>query len=137
MSPDEFLKLSYEYFDWCDNNPIIRNEAIKSGDLAGSTMQVEVPRPYTKIGLKTFLNIDNQTLANYRSNEPTYAKYFENATHVIGIIESYQMEGGLAGELSQTLVAKLHDLQDKVQIDHDITSKGEKISLNVNFKNFK
>jgi len=108
------LKLS-EYFDFMANDFWNKKESIKSGDLAGTTMDVPQQTPLSRKSLCIFAEISEQTLRNYASNEGTYVDYFDLTTHALNIIDNNQIEGALLGVYNTNLVARLQGIKDQTE----------------------
>ena len=68
-NPEEWEKKLIDYFEFMKTQYWIKNESIKSGDLAGTCMQVETRTPLTRGNLCIFAGINKDTLANYVSNK--------------------------------------------------------------------
>lgn len=123
-TPEEWgIKLA-EYFDYMASQSWIKNEAIKSGDLAGTTMQVETAMPLSRKSLAVFAEISEDTLRNYASNKDEYTDYFDLTTQALNIIDSNQIDGALIGAYNTNLVARLQGLKD----EHDHTTNGKEIN---------
>jgi hypothetical protein len=56
-TPEELQPEVFGYFEWCDDNPWYKNEAIKSGEKVGEIVKVPTARPYTITGLCIYLGI--------------------------------------------------------------------------------
>lgn len=52
---DYFMLCCSRYFEWCVENPMIRYEAVKSGDNCGTLVEVPIMRPFTIHGLCVFI----------------------------------------------------------------------------------
>lgn len=110
-SPEIFLESAYEYFEHCDLNPWMKNEAVKSGEYTGQIIQVPTQKPYTIQGLCIFLGITEQTWLNY-SNDEKYKDFFDVFTHVRQIIENNQFEGATVGAYNAAIIARKLGLAD-------------------------
>ena len=123
-TPEALWEKALEYFEWCDNSPWHKNEAIKSGDMAGSIIEVPTKRPYTKEGLCVYLNISLQTLLNYESAE-NYETHFEVTKHINNIIRANQLEGASVGAYNPSIISQLLGLVNKQSVEHsgEITQK--------------
>jgi hypothetical protein len=124
-SPDIFLESAYEYFEYCDNNPWLHNEVVKTGKEAGKILPVPTQRPYTIEALCRFLHITHQTFRTYETDE-NYKDFFTVFTHVREVIENNQFEGATVGAFNANIIARKLGLTDKKDVD--LTSKGEKIT---------
>lgn len=111
-TPRELWDAAVEYFEWCDENPWYRNEAAKAGDHFGENVKIATARPYTFGGLCIFLDIDEQTFANYRKREG-YEEFFGIANKISRIIDTQQFEGAVVGCFKENIIARKLGLVDK------------------------
>jgi hypothetical protein len=138
------LKKINEYFDWCDENPLIEQVLIqkpwretehyeeyneKSGKVekkkrvkhhTHSFVDKKIRRPYTFEGLCNFLNISTETFKNYQAD----VDKFEVCSGARLIIEQQQYEGAATGFFKEQIVARRLGLVDK----KDITTNGDSLS---------
>ncbi len=120
-TPEEWgIKLK-EYFEFMSNQYWYKSEAIKSGDLAGTTMQVETKTPLSRKSLAVFAEISEDTIKNYASNKEGYTDYFDLTTQALNIIDSNQIDGALIGAYNTNLVARLQGIKE--EIDHTTNGK--------------
>lgn len=123
-SVDEWALKLAAYFLFMANEFWQKKESIKSGDLAGRTMDVPVQTPLSRKSLCIFAEISEQTLRNYTSNEGAYIDYFDLTSHALTIIDNNQIEGAILGAYNPNIIARLQGLVDKT----DVTTAGEKIN---------
>lgn len=137
-TPEMFLEVAYEYFEYCDNNPWKKYDAIKGGSNAGQLIEIPTQKPYSIEGLCIFCGITHNTFINYEKDEK-YKDFFTVFTHVREIIENNQFEGAVVGCYNHSIIARKLGLVDKTENKTDLTSKGESINntLKVEFVNFK
>lgn len=117
-TPDKMLEAAYEYFSWCDNNPL--NEI----DFRGSKIQeVKLPkmRAYTMHGLTCFLHVNtvyfNQFELSLKGKEDELSQEFSKViTHVREIIYNQKFTGAAAGFLNPNIIARDLGLSDKNEI---------------------
>lgn len=112
-SPESLWEAACEYFNHCDDNPWIKKEAIKSGDMAGTCMEVETQRPYTKTGLVVFLGCTLDTLQNYGKKE-VYKDFFAVVKKIEDIIYTQKFEGAAVGAFNSNIIARDLGMVDKV-----------------------
>lgn len=132
-TPEELWKGACEYFEWCDENPIMVIEQskmpqrldaslakqLKPSQIKGFMKQtIELPhtRAYSIERLCIFLNISRETFDNY-SKTDGYETYFDICTHIRSIIDSQHFEGGMAGTFNANIVTRKLGLADKTQSD--------------------
>lgn len=114
-----------EYFNWCDAHPWYRNEPIKSGDMAGSVMKVNIARPYTLTGLCIYLGCNSayfrQFKASISGKEEGFSTIIENIEQ---IIYTQKFEGAAVGAFNANIIARDLGLKENM----DVTSEGQAIA---------
>jgi hypothetical protein len=120
---DSLWKEALEYFDWMKDRKWNKQEAIKSGDMAGTTMDVPTSTPFSIKTFCIFADITYQTFLNYCSNEDPWKDLFEVSTRIKEIIESQQFEGATVGAYNPNIIARTLGLVDKKEVENkgDIT----------------
>lgn len=129
FTPDEFEAAWEEYFQWCDDNPWMKNEAVKSGDSAGMIIQVPTPRPYSEIGFcayhalgEHYINQLGKTLENAETEEEKQLSYI--LTRARAKCRAQKFEGATVGAFNANIIARDLGMVDK----KDITTGGDKIT---------
>ncbi len=100
---DRLLSKAFEYFAWCEDNPWIKKELMRSGDKKGEFMEIPIPRPFTLAGVCIYCGISESTFIRYAKNDAMR----DAAAHILGIIRQNYLEGALLGEYSAAFVANL------------------------------
>lgn len=112
-TPVHLWMAACEYFEYNDTNPLEKNEAVKSGDMAGMIIAVPVRRPYTKVGLASFMGMTADYVKELKTN-----KEFSPVMELIdSVIETQQVEAAIAGLANPLIVSRLLGLTDKMEID--------------------
>lgn len=121
-----------KYFEWCDTNPRYRTELVKFQGMADD-YHVPIRRPYTIQGLTTYLGVSEGYLRASKAQltakieagkgDEIDADIIDAIEWAEQVIKTQHFEGGLTGEYSQQIVARLHGLVDR----QDVTSDGEAI----------
>jgi DNA-packaging protein gp3 len=114
-----------KYFEWISEKVWNKKEAIKSGDLAGTLIDIPTQTPMSLEGFCLFADIDFKTFQNYERQETS--DYVQVTTRIRKIIESHQFEGATVGAFNPNIIARKLGLTDRT----DITSDGEKINTNI------
>ena len=125
--PNTLLEACYEYLEITSLRKWNKQEAIKSGDLAGTTMNLQTETPFTLTGLCIFLGVNTQYFTDFKESE-TYKKNIDFSlviTHVIEIIETQQLEGAIVGAFNPNIIARKLGLTDKT----DLTTAGQPIQI--------
>ena len=128
-----------KYFEWCDENPLIRTEQTKGRKLkleldddgepiglddSGLT-KLPVMRAYTWEGLELYLGLTS--LRHYKT-DPKYQDFLQVIGHIEKIIYSQKFTGAAAGLLNANIIARDLGLSDK----QELTGKdGESLFGNV------
>ena len=118
-TPEAYKTDIQRYFDWCDKNPLMKNEALKSGLDAGRVIQIPTQRPYLIEGLCDFLNISIQTFMNYESKEG-YNDFFEVSAWARNKIYTQNLSYGYVGAFDAGLVARKLGIADKKELEANI-----------------
>lgn len=127
-TPELLWSAACDYFTWCDSNPWLKHEAIKSGEMVGKTMTVPTQRPYTIKGFCLFINASE---AYWRQYTPRHID--DDFSTIIKQIEdtiaTQQFEGAAVGAFNANIIARTLGLTDKSEIEHS----GEIKTLRVGF----
>lgn len=151
-SPKLLWKVATEYFEWCDNNPWIKNEQKKGSqkidilellavskkenidinDLLNDSMSsiVEIPtaRPYTLTGLCLYLGVNSKYFSDFKKGLHEDDKDFsEVITRIEETIYSQKFEGAAVGAFNANIISRDLGLADKKELDH--TTKGESFNI--------
>lgn len=117
-SPQVLWEAATEYFQWCDENPWIKNDVAKAGDHFGEKVEVEVQRPYTIDGFCLFLDIDENTFQRYRKDTP-YKDFWAVANKIAKAIRTQKFEGATVGVFNANIIARDLGLADQQRINHE------------------
>ena len=115
---------------WLKQNPLIKKDFIKSGEMAGTIIDIEVPRPATIESFCQFHGITTDTFRNYEKND-SYKDFFGVLKYAREKIENMLFEQASVNNQNAMLAARKLGLKEK----QDITSNDQSISLNVNVSN--
>ena len=123
-TPDLLLEAASEYFQWCDDNPWIKKEAVKSGDMAGMIIDVPTQRPYTMQGICSYLdcgvNYFNQFEDSILKKEDSLSKDFSLViTRIREAIYQQKFEGATVGAFNANIIARDLGLTDKKEIENN------------------
>ncbi len=115
-TPDLLWAEAEKYFEWVSDRVWNKKEAIKSGDMAGQTMNVPTSTPMSVGGFCLYADIDKTTFLNYESNKEPYKDFFHVTTHIRNVIESQQFEGATVGAYNPNIIARTLGLADKSEV---------------------
>lgn len=123
-TPESLWKEAVKYFEWISKRVWNKSEAIKSGEMCGTLVEVPTSTPMSVESFCIFADITTQTFRNYESNSKPYEDFFEVTTRIRNIIDSQQFEGATVGAYNPNIIARKLGLADKT--DH--TTNGKEIN---------
>lgn len=132
-SPDLLWEAACEYFQWCDDNPWIKNDAIRGGEAAGEIISIPTTRPYTLSGLNVYLNAGVNYWTQFREGVKENKDFSLVVTRIEEIIFTQKFEGAAVGAFNALLIARELGIAEKTQASLNITglddlkSKGTQI----------
>lgn len=100
------------YFEWCENNPWYKNEAIKSGEKTGDIVKVPTARPFTISGLCIYLGISLKTWKAYCKRED----FIHITTYAEEVIYTQKFEGAAVGAFNANIIARDLGLSEKAEL---------------------
>lgn len=129
-SPEVLWEAACEYFEWCEQNPLMEVEQAKgtskpikdkkTGKMVFPPNLAELPkmRAFTWAGLELFLDIDR--LRDYKTKE-SHIDFLPVITRIEKIIYTQKFTGAAAGFLNPNIIARDLGLAEKK--DQKITHK--------------
>jgi len=131
FTPAQFEIAWQQYFEWVDNNPWYKSEAIKSGDMAGTIIKVPTSRPYTELGFCVFHDLGEKylrELSGYLEGKEDKVSLELTAILTRARAKCYnqKFEGAAVGAFNANIIARDLGLVDKKEMDH--TTKGESLN---------
>jgi hypothetical protein len=125
-SPDALWDAACEYFEWCENNPLMETQQGKgtakpykdeSGQVTFPPDIVELPkmRAFTWDGLELYLDI--YSLRDYKTNE-SYKDFSQVITRIEKVIYTQKFTGAAAGFLNPNIIARDLGLKEKTENVH-------------------
>lgn len=107
-----------EYFQWCDDNPWQKNEALKGGEMAGEIIQVPTQRPYTLQGLCHYLDCNTDYFTNF--SKDCSDDFSRVITHMKEIIYRQKFEGASVGAFNANIIARDLGLAEKSTLEASV-----------------
>lgn len=104
------------------DNRWFKNEAIKSGDMAGTIVSIPMTTPMSIEGFCVFAEMALQTFYSYEKHDD----FVEIMSHIRLIIENQQLEGAIVGAFNPNIIARKLGLSEKT----DVTTNGESLNIN-------
>ncbi len=119
-TPDELWKACSEYFEWVEKHPLYETKAFH---FQGQITKTKLPkmRAMTIAGLCLFLDISDETWANYRSKED----FFGIISRVETIIYTQKFTGAAADLLNANIISRELGLADKHEVKSTIIDMTE------------
>lgn len=113
-SPEQLLSACYEYFEWCEANPLYETKVFHTN---GIITQTDVPkmRAMTIGGLCLFLNISEITWKNYRERD----KFLTVTSVVDAAIYNQKFCGAAADLFNAKIIARDLRLKDRTDVTTD------------------
>ncbi|GEJ46024.1 DNA-packaging protein [Chryseobacterium sp. ON_d1] len=115
-SPELLWDAATEYFEWCDNNPLIEID-FKGKDAD----RVELPkmRPYTLHGLCIYLDCSTSYFREFKNSERKSKKDFMSViTRIEETIYNQKFTGAASGFLNPNIIARDLGLVDKKEVEN-------------------
>lgn len=115
---DMLWNAALEYFQWSDENPWVKCEAIKSGEQAGEIIRIPTARPYTIKGLCIYLDVNESYWRDFKKSDNLSEDFSSVITRVEEIIATQKFEGAAVGAFNPTIIARDLGLVDKQGLEH-------------------
>lgn len=113
-TPEDLWTLFEEYQTWANNNPWNKKEAIKSGERAGTIIDLPTDRPLTEWEFATFCNMSRSGLIEYSKRE----QFSDIYSRIKDEMSAQRISGGIAGAYNGNLVARIDGIVEKSEIDN-------------------
>lgn len=111
--PDVLRDACFQYFQWCEDNPLYASEVVKYQGVATLT-DVPKMRAMTISGICIFLGITQETWRDYKKQKDFSAVIHEAEE----IIKTQKFEGASAELLNANIIARDLGLRDNVNNEH-------------------
>lgn len=119
----ELWQSAINYFKWCDENPIYKEEPVKHQGV-GDTMELSLGRPYSMDGLTIMLGVSG---AYFRARKAELGDKLEANTatsaeidlldtihQIESIVRNQRFEGAAVGIFKENLIARIDGYADNV-----------------------
>lgn len=123
FTPEQFEIAWQQYFQWVDDNPWMRSEAVKSGDAVGMIIKVPIGRPYTEIGFCVFHDLGEKYLTELgKTLEGKESKEEIELSNILTRARakcySQKFEGATVGVFNANIIARELGLMEKSEHNH-------------------
>lgn len=139
FTPQEFDLAWQQYFQYIDETPWIKHEAIKSGEMAGQLIAIPTVQPYTEIGFCAFHNLGdryifelNETIAKHLADpESDQKEVCEQLSTILtqarARCKAQKFAGAAVGAFNANIIARDLGMIDKTSNDN--TNFNQNVSL--------
>jgi len=130
-TPDLLWKAATEYFQWCDDNPLIENKVVNSAKEGVIDHPINKVRAYTLMGLCLYLDCSEAYIRQFKAaikgKEDDLSKEFSTViARIEKTIYTQQFQNAAVDLLNPNIIARALGLPDR----KDVTTGGEKIQQN-------
>lgn len=112
-TPKTLLEKANQYFQWCINHPMQKEEIIKYKEHY-ERVNVSLLRAYTIEGLCSFCDIHKSIFYEYEKK----IEFQDVITYVRGVIYKQKFEGASSGLLKENIIIRDLKLKDTSEIEH-------------------
>ena len=113
-TPEELLKKANQYFLWCVNNPMQKEEILKYKDTY-ERVNISVLRVYTIEGFCTFADLHSNSFYEYCKK----SQYLGITTYIRNVIYTQKFEGAAGGFFKENLIIRDLKLKDTSDINYN------------------
>lgn len=124
-TPEQLWEEACEYFEDVMQNPLVAQELMKSGELAGTKVDMNKMRPFTIKGLCLFLGVNTDYLTDLRDS--LKGKDDDESLNFLKVIQDIEVtvynqkfDGAVAGFFTPSIISRDLGLVEKVQNDTTI-----------------
>ena len=114
-TPEALWEVAKNYFQWCDDNPWQKNEAIKSGEWAGKIYQIPTQRPYSISGFLLFAGVGRNYWTQFKQRK-NIEEFEEVIERIEMVIETQQFEGAAVGAFNVNIIMRKLGLNEQQEI---------------------
>lgn len=112
-SPEELWNAAVEYFEWVEDNPLEEEKVFHAQGIITKATVTKM-RAMTVQGLCLYLDIDEQTLANYEKKED----FFGIVKQIKSVIYEQKFTGAAADLLNPNIISRDLGLSDNQAVKH-------------------
>jgi hypothetical protein len=121
-SAKELMQLFIEYKEFRNKQYDIRYELIKSGEKAGTTAEIKIPKVPTIASFCHYINTTEKTFNNWLNevSEEIDDDLLQFITYVREEIKDLQYSGAVNGIYNSMIVARMNGITEQVHINQNI-----------------
>jgi hypothetical protein len=117
-TPEELWEAFCEYAQWIIDNPLFKHEAIKSGEGAGTIIDIPAGRPMTIMGFCLYVGIAHRNFINY-GKEESYKEYHQVYDNIHNACYTQKFDGASIGKFNAMIIARDLGLSEKTETKHE------------------
>ncbi len=122
-SPQLLWEEACKYFEWCCDNPLEKSIPVKAGPEFGKSVRVELERPFTLVGLCSYLGCSENYFRNFKSNNKSAEGFMAVIDQIKQIIEVQQFERAAVGIFNANIISRMLGLVDKKEVKKESIKK--------------
>lgn len=124
-SPEELWRLATEYFERREGERLLKQDFIRSGEKAGTIVNLENILPFTWSGLSDYLlecgivlhdTQELRTRRPERDNRYTFMDFAEVLQAIDKVMHDQKLSGAASGAFNATIIARDLGLTDKSEV---------------------
>ena len=125
-TPKDFLHAAFEYFAWCEKNPVMKQ--IHAYDKETKTYvkdEEPSPRLATLAGLTGYLGIGRMTWYSYKKRE----EFAEACDYIESAMENQRAVGAASGTMNPQFISRYMGLAEHKVVDSKVLLEEKKVDL--------
>jgi hypothetical protein len=122
-TPELLWEAACEYFQWCDDNPLIENKVVNSSKEGVVDHPVKKVRAYTLNGLCLYLNCSDSYFREFKRNLDLKVQidvdFLTVVTHIQKTVYEQQFTNAAADLLNPNIISRALGLVDRKDVKSD------------------
>lgn len=121
--PAELWQKAVDYFNWCDNNPLLKEEPVKhQGE--GTTMELSLGRPYSMDAFTIFASVSASYFRtrkleladkeDMKTATPQESELLDTIHAIENVIRNQRFEGAAVGVFKENLISRIDGYADNI-----------------------
>lgn len=108
-SGEDLWTAAVGYFLWCEGHPVYKPELIRSGDNAGTVINVPYPRPFLLDALCIHLGVTSRYIKETAKN-PEANDFYLAAQRILQVIYTQNLENAIVGVFNAPIVKAAYNV---------------------------
>ena len=120
---DEIIIKYEQYITNRKNEYDIRYDCIKSGERAGETIEIKIPKPPTIASFCHFIGITEKTFFNWinEASDNIDPKLFKFVTRIQEAIKDKQLSGALNGIYNPMITCRINGISEQINVNSNVS----------------